>query len=210
MPLPVWLEDPLSEGRHSRVYGRGSIPVSVVPTPPGDVASDAARQRKLYAGKLTNNESDSSDLTVDGSSTPVEFSVDAESDRILTILQLRFLHHSKTMKMDSGLEPRTFGVAGLLATGLELEADQDGLTTSIWSDPVTNTADYWTYCDAGSLVNLVDGIAATVDYMLQIQTLLEPVVLMPGTKDRVVLRVNDDLSSLTLFEVFVFGIQELL
>lgn len=197
----------------------GALRVASLRPPSADRTRLNVEQVKQFVAFLKNS-SGSQDMTVDGSSTVAEFYVEAENDRIKWIEELRLVFHDTNMKLD-GTESRRFGSAAAspgLTNGLRLRAEQGGVVTDYFADPVQSIGEFYRYSGGpgfGSgvgtgIINDVDGIAAGTDLLIIRVGFRASVGLFPGSIDRVLVQVRDDLTSLTLFECQAYGTQELL
>lgn len=175
-------------------------------------------QVKVFAAFFTDS-AGSQDLTIDGATTPTTFSIfadAAESPLLRSVTEVRFVFHATNMKID-GIESRRFGptVAPGLTNGLRFYAFQNGITTELFTTPVTNIGEFYRYSGGDGaglidgLVNLVDAIAAGTDLLVVQYILPVPVKLYPGSVDCVCVDVQDDLSAagFALFEVQATGSQ---
>ncbi len=143
-------------------------------------------------------------MNVNGSVTPVEFSIQANDTQVISITRIRLIFHSTQMDM-SGIEARRFGAAAGIAglpNGLEAFVEQDG-EAPLFNEPVQHMSDFWTYTDG--FINAIAAIAASVDFLSWDIDLPVPIVIPAGVTDRVFFRINDDLTPLDLFQVIVRG-----
>lgn len=160
-----------------------------------------------WQGAFTSS-SLSTDLNVDGSTTPQVFSIEAEDDQVILIHEIRLLFHSTNMNI-SGNEIRRFGpvAAPGLTNGLRMEVHRGNRTGELLVAPVQNIGDFLVNARSPSdpLLNVVDGVSAGVDILLVKLGLLAPIGLFPGSRDRVEVYVQDDLTGLALFQAFAYG-----
>jgi hypothetical protein len=175
-------------------------------------------QVKALTGFLLDS-ADEDSLVYNGSSTAKDYAVKADADRIKWINELRLVIHDSQLRIDNN-EQRRFGSAHAsgLSNGLLLKAEQGGVVTSVFVDPVQRIGHFYRYAGGpgvgagieNGIINSVDGIAAGTDLLVVRIRFEAPIGLFPGSLDRVYITVQDDLSGLTLFEVQYSGTQELL
>jgi len=212
MSLPVNLRGHAS-GQTAEVLSNSAVCVTQVVTPASDVRASNAQQRKLLVTKFADD-AGATGMDVDGSSTAVPYRVKAEDDRIRTLLEVRIIHHATNMNLASN-ESRRFGptAAPGLTNGLDFTASQTGVMTSIFADPVQVIGDYYRYASGpNAIVNDVDAIAASTDFLMVTIPFHVPVVLMPGSNDCIDITVQDDLTAagFVLIEALAYGYQEVL
>ena len=212
--LPVELKDAEGSGRGVRVTSEGHV----VTTDWQDVAARDAKASEVSrirqtTGLLTTA-AGSSDMTVDGSSTAVEFTLGASSTDLCRISEFRMVFHDSQMVITSN-ESRRFGSAASspgLTNGLTLNVEQAGITANLFANPVVAIGNFYRYARSwggSGIVNDAAAISASVDYLgVTLYLPFAPIVLFPGSQDRIVLTVQDDLTSLTLFEVQYYGTVE--
>lgn len=169
-------------------------------------------QVKVFAAFFTDS-AGSQDLTIDGATTPTEFQIradTAEAPQLREVIEVRFVLQATNMNIN-GIESRRFGptVAPGLTNGLRFFAFQNGITTELFTTPVTNIGEFYRYSGgdgaavADGLVNLVDAVAVGTDLLVVQYILPAPVKLYPGSIDCICVMVQDDLSAagFALFEV---------
>jgi len=160
--------------------------------------------RLLYKDSVTDT-----DMAVDGSSTQQVFTVPVAEGQTIIIKKLIFEVHSTAADM-SGAEVYTFGAAGALTTGIDFLVRIGGTQRSLWPSAVKTLAHLYRYMKAADMDNLVDGIASGTDLVRGIYYPPSPIRLVgkspaSATPDRVVITIDDDLSGLTLMQVFAEG-----
>lgn len=207
MALPVYIQDPASS-RRIGVTSDGALQVSIIEGAAAELPIDTLTRRKLLRSFLKNN--GSKDLNVDGSTTPVEFTEAADTTRTKWITGLRLLLNGTNLEMNTN-DFRRFGTATAsntpLTNGVQLYVIQGGLQTDFFVDPITRMGDFFNYADA--YLNIINAITAQSDFLYFDFNFEQPVVIPPGTTDRVVFSVSDDLTNIELFTCIVRGYQEL-
>jgi hypothetical protein len=149
-------------------------------------------RRKVLVESLANS-SGSTDFRVDGSVTTQDFAIESEMDTLKSVCCLRLVFHDTQMSLGSA-EGSRFGSSASspgLTNGLRLFADQGGEETDIFITPVKAIAEFLEY---GEVFNQAGALGAGLDILVITLVLPEPIVLPPGSKDRLVLQVRDDLT----------------
>jgi hypothetical protein len=166
------------------------------------------RQKQLRAFLL--NSSSSKDLNVDGSVTPVEFALEGEEGSTKWVLRLRILLNDVNMEINTN-DFRRFGTATAAATpltnGIEFFTEQEGTVTDFVAEPITTIGEFMNY--ASEYTNFVNSVGTQEDFLSFDFAFDVPIVLPAGASDRIVCRINDDLTDVDLFQILAFGYQEL-
>ncbi len=158
--------------------------------------------------ELLRNSSNSGDLNVDGSVTPVEFELTSDDNLMLNIHRIRLLMQDAKCHLPSDGNRFGDGNPTGLANGLELFVEQGGLRTDFFFEPVQLLIDLLSYAtDYTSFANVY---GANDDYLSVDFDLFAPITLVPSSKDRIAARVSDDLSGFVQFNVICMGTQEVL
>lgn len=164
---------------------------------------------KIFVSTLKNS-SDSEDLNVDGSVTPVEFYIAAEPDKLKSIHHVRFVIHDTQTALGSS-EGRRFCSAAAspgLTNGLEFYIEQGGITTHIFNNPVKNIASFLNFTD--DYINEPGALGAGLDLLTIQINFTDPINIVPGGIDTITVKISDDLTEIDLFNIIAFGSQELL
>jgi len=187
------IKDGQGTGRTATVTSANALLVSVLPQsskgiPPSDLSS--LRQLRQFF----NDPSGSPNQVVDGSASPVEFSVLAQTGITKWITGFRLIVQGQNTDLSTNDFRRYSQVGGGLANGVDIEAIQSGATTVITGAGAVQTmGQYLRYAD--DFVNISSAISAAVDYLHLDFAFDQPVVLTEGTNDRLLIRVNDDLTA---------------
>lgn len=207
MPITTTIKG-AKDGSVAKVATNGGLCVVVAPRPPSQWTAQEVEQKKSLVGLLATA-AGSSDLGVDGSVTEVDFVAGAPAAKIHWVTEVRLTLHSSLMKLDSN-EIRRFGPAAAapgLTNGLRLIARQNGAEVDLWTSAgVKNLGDFYRYSE--TVQGVTDGVSAGVDFVVVRLILPVPIGLYPGSKDQVILRIQDDLTTLTLFEAVCLGWSE--
>jgi hypothetical protein len=185
------IHDGLGTDRTATVTPANALLVQVLPeTSRGVPASDLSSLRLLQEFFVNSG---SSNQVVNGSVTPVEFSVQAASLVTKWITGFRLIIEGNNFELATS-NFRSYGatVAGL-TNGVQIEAVQSGVTTNIAAEPILVAGDYLNYAD--DFVNIVNAISAQADYLQFTFVFDQPVVLTEGSTDRLLIRIRDDLTA---------------
>lgn len=200
MTLDARIQDPLTGERMA--LRNGVIPTYALRAPGFVLAPEDVRNMGPWSSQIGD------DLNVDGSTTPQEFTVTSSQAEVILVKEVRLLFHAANAKLDSN-EVRRFGpvAAPGLTNGLRVYSVQQGVESDLFVSPVKTMGDFFTYARAGAspVANIVDGVSAGVDIVVITIDLLAPVGLYPSSLDRLVVKVQDDLTGLALFNAFAFG-----
>ena len=159
--------------------------------------------------------SGSNDMRVDGSSTPVEFTVEAKSDRDIWVkLVSPFIS-------DPGARLDEFGNLPALTNGLDFKFKNDNLGEVIIQEEIQRNLDFFRFCHStpglgdGEKAFLLDisggggsdSYAPVMDFSFT-HGLIYGLRLSKGSRDKLTFTVNDDLSTgITTFNIKAFGLQ---
>ena len=193
MPVKTEIKDGRGTGRTASVTDANALLVTVLPQtskgiPPDDLAS--LRQLREFFVDSVGSE----DQIVDGSTTSVEFKVNADTGITKWITGFRLIVQGQTTDLSSQDFRRYAQTASGLTNGVDIETFQGGTTTIITgAGAVLTMGEYLRYAD--DFTNIVSAISANVDYLHFDFTFDQPVVLAEGSADAVIIRINDDLTA---------------
>jgi len=213
MAAPRTIVDGHGTKNRLKINGEGEIGVVIHDHPPIDerVTSYPFRQYFTDDGESTGD----NDMIVDGSTTPQEFYIAAKEDKDVYI---------KTISVRLGgtgtVNLSTFGALSALSTGLDLEFSNNVLGEVTIADEIKTNLDFVRIglstapVGTGGDAFLLDvqGGGSEDTYLPVIdlsQTFGFPwgLRLQKGSKDRLLLRVNDALAGLITFNAIGYGIQ---
>lgn len=145
----------------------------------------------------TGGGSPSSDLLVDGSVTPVEFSYNADTTHDISIQEIKFTLASNSVTFGSGY----FGaVSGPLANGLLIEITSNGQTGALAN--LTQNESFVNFASPGGFTWVV----SSKDMLSSAYLIGGGLKLYAGTSDKVKVTVRDDIDSAGVyFRCFVKG-----
>jgi len=206
MSLPTKIVDGIGRGHECGVTAQNALRVAVVTTSAADQTLEELTQRRLYRGFL-RDAGGSNDLTIDGSTTSVEFYLAAESGVTRWITSVRVLLNDTGMEINTA-DFRDFGSGHTsgLTNGLQFWVEQAGAQTDLFIDPIKTIGGFMDFAD--SYVNFVNAIGSQEDFLSFDFNFEVPIVLPPDSQDRIVIKVRDNLVSVDLFTVIARGYQE--
>jgi len=194
--------------REARVTRDHAVLITQVDADGFETPDAVLTRYKLYRSFLTTS-SGSKNLNVDGSVTPVEFSISATTGKILNITQLRVLLNGTYFEMNTN-DFRRFGAAtvggGSLTNGITLKAIQGGEVTNLFAEPIKQSGDFFNYAD--DFVNLVNAVSAQSDFLSFDFEFEQAVVLPEAVDDKLIMTISDNLTAIDLFQVIARGYQE--
>jgi len=209
MAMPIYIQDPAT-GRRLQVSPDGALRVEILEGAAAELPVEVLTRRKVLRDFLRDQAS-AIDLAVDGSSTPVEFREEADTERTKWITSARVLFNGANMEMNTN-DFRRFGAATASQTplnnGLEFFVIQGGVQSNFFISPIVRMGDFFDYADG--YLNIVNAVSAQSDFLYFDFRFEQPVVIPPSTTDRVVMRVSDNLTSIDVFHVIIRGYQELI
>lgn len=208
MTIKLHIGDGEGTGLVAGVTESHALKVQVLPQSSRGVAPEDLSNLRQLREYLTDG-TGSSAMNVNGGVTPVEFSVDAEVGITRWITGMRILMEGADLEINTN-DFRRFGQAatGALAVGVEIEADQAGAVTAIASEPIVYLGDFLNYAD--EYTNLVNSVSSQSDFISFIVRFDAPIVLTEGSSDRLLVRINDDLTAIDSFQCIARGYQEFL
>lgn len=192
MSIKTRIHDGLGTDRTASVTPANALLVQVLPeTSKGVPASELSSLRLLQ--EFFVDGTGSSNQVVNGSVTPVEFSIRAASLVTKWITGFRLNIEGNNFELATS-NFRGYGalVAGL-TNGIQIQAEQGGVATNIAAEPILIAGDYLNY--AADFVNIVNAITAQADFLQFTFTFDQPIVLTEGSTDRLVIRIRDDLTA---------------
>lgn len=184
--------DGLGSGRTVMVTEASALLVSTIPETARGM-DPSYLNNLLTLVETFKNAAGSDDQVVDGSTTPVEFSIQAEPGVTKWITGFRMVIQGSALDIASNTIRKYSQAAAGLSNGIDIEAFQAGVTTPLAPSPVQTIADYFLY--QREFVSLSSAISAQEDLLTFDVEFDRPVVLVSGTTDRVTVRINDDLTS---------------
>mgnify|MGYP003660116145 CR=1 FL=1 len=157
----------------------------------------------------------STTLAVNGSSTPVTFTLAPGNQVGYEVRALVLTFHSTAMDLGAAADMRVLGAAGLLTNGIRVYESRGtpAVEVDIFPTPVKATVQFFRYATwSGAGVQVsghTDGVAAGTDALsVTISWPIEdPLTLRSRSADTLTVRIADNLTGLALFEAHAVGRQ---
>ena len=209
MALKTYIADGEGTGRIAGVTPNNELKVTVSPyTSVGRTTTELTVQ-KQYNGFLVDS-TNSADMDVDGSSVSVEFSLVPPTGRVLYVNSFRILMNGTSLEINTN-DFRRFGMAAVapgLTNGVLVYVIQGDVTTNLFIDPIKTIGQFLDY--ATDFTNLVNSVGTQEDFLSFDFRFDVPVVLVPGSNDKIVIEVRDNLTAIDLFRCVAKGYQEVI
>lgn len=193
MAIKAEIKDGLGSSRAASVIPSNALLVAPVPTTARGISpATVANLRQLVEG--FTDEAGSQSQAVDGSTVSVEFSLRAKVGLTRWVTGYRVIIFGERMNLGSSGEIRRYASqGGGLSTGIDVEVEQQGQTLSVTTAPVQTIGDWLLYSD--DFTNLVNAVSASEDFLRLDFNFPSPVVLTEGSQDRLLIRINDDMTA---------------
>lgn len=195
-------------GKGAKVNGEGELSVVVHPHPPIDEEVNALPYRAYFLDGASN------DMTIDGSSTSVDFSINASQDFDIYVKSISVI-------IGDGGSPalNKFGALTALANGVEFVyfnqllggyTLHDGIKSNLeflrLGEPIgfgdSTTAALADVSGGGTEKSYLPNIDMAKSYGLAYG-----LRLVKGTTDKLIFRINDSLTGLTTMNAIAYGIR---
>lgn len=190
------------------VEASGAVSVVERPFPPFDVMQNVRPFREFLTDDGTP--SGSSDMLVDGSVTPVDFFVEAPQTEDLYVTRISFIVVDQNMTLNQ------FGNIGALTNGLRLFYTDELGEVDI-ADALQTNFDFVRLCSGlpsfgegtnAFIANNVDFISEGIIPVLDLKDTFGfrwGLEFRNGSKQKLVLRVRDDITGIDAMNVIVYG-----
>jgi len=209
MALEVQIIDSTGTGKGLKINSENEIPVVVHTHPPLDEEQETYPFRQFM-----KTSAGSSDMIVDGSSTAVDFMIDAVGDRDIFIKTVSFRIGDANCTLDK------FGALTALTTGCAMYYQNDALGAITIADSLKTNLDLIRLgvstqgIGTGSSAYILDVAGGnTEDTYLPVINFTEVfglpwgLRLKKGSRDKLYFRVNDALAGLVTFNAIAYGVQ---
>ena len=211
MSIKTLIEDGRGRGNKAKIDEDGALAVVVHPHPPKDETDAAFPFREYFTD--TGLPTGSNDMRVNGSATPIDFSVQAISDKDVYIKSVSIVI------VDAGASLSEFGNLSALTNGIEFcwETQDEGIIV-IAESLQTNFdfvrlaigepsfGDGATAFTASNISGQSEGFLPVLDFQ-KIFGLQYGIKLRKGTKDRLFFRINDNITAIDEFDAIAYGIK---
>ena len=193
MPIKTEIVDGRGSGRSAGVTPGLAVEVVRIPDTARGLPDEVVTNLSVLIERFSDDAGSVSQV-VDGSITPVEFAIREEKGFTKWVTGFRLVIIGPNFDITTN-QIRGYGATGGggLANGIDIEIKQKGLVTPIALDPIQSTADYFPYQEG--FLNLVGAITAADDLLNLDFVFQKPVVITSGSKDRVLIRINDDMTA---------------
>lgn len=194
---------------HQEVNSQSSARVGSLPIPTLEQDREEALMIRPYYESLTNA-TFGNDMTQDGSITPVEFRVASDPTHTYTVYKLLvWIESGNLMDFHSG-DRLVFGSAGFLANGIRIvhRSDANEGTIDLMPYPIQDLQSFVFLSDKSQFINALHGSGGN-DTVFLTYDLPHPAVNYWNENIRVVVQINDDLTSLDRFEMVALGTREI-
>jgi len=187
-------------GKQLKINGEGEISVNVHTHPPTDEVVESLPFRTYFENAGSN------DMIVNGSSTPVEFSVNSDAD---------FDYYIKSLSVklaDATSQFNEFGALTALSNGVDFEWVSQRVGAITIHDGIKDNIEWFrlsnTPITINSIIDLSGGGADAIVVQIDLAQLFgNPwgVRLEKDTTDKLLFRVNDNLAGLDEFNIIAYG-----
>ena len=207
MSIDVKITDATGTSIGAEVTGQNALKVLSIPETSKGLPPEDLSNLRLYRDFLKN--AGSEDLNVDGSTTPVEFSIAAEEARTIWLTGVRFLFEGNNLEMNTQ-DFRRFGTATTsntaLTNGVLFRVEQSGETVNVVAEPIGIMGDFFSYAD--DYLNLINAVSSQSDFLYFDFDFDKPIVLAEGGSDKIFVTIQDDLTAIDKFQIIARGYQE--
>lgn len=212
--LPVHLIDGHGSGNKLKINGEGEIPVVIHTHPPIDEQVESFPFSQYFTDDGTST--GDNDMRVDGSSTSVPFYISAKEDKDIWIKSISI------RISDANSDLNKFGALAALTNGISWEYSNNNLGEVTIQDEIKTNLDFMRIALASAAIGGSDAFKADVggggagadDTYLPVIDMTQTfgfawgLRLSRGSKDKLIFRVNDDLSTgMDQFDILAFGVQ---
>ena len=211
MSIKALIEDGTGRGNKAKVDEDGAMAVVVHPHPPKDETDSAFPFRQYFTDN--GNGSGNNDMRVNGSATPIDFSVQTNPDKDVYIKSVSIVI------VDAGASLSEFGNLPALTNGVEFcwETQDEGII--VIAEALQTNFDFVrlaigepsfgdgaTAFTASNISGQSEGFLPVLDFQ-KIFGLPYGIKLRKGTKDRLFFRINDNITNIDEFNAIAYGIK---
>ena len=187
-----------ANGQQLKVNGEGEITASIHTHPPTDEKIESLPFRSYFLNAGSN------DMRVNGATTPVEFSIDTDADYDY------FIKAINIKLADAGAKFNLFGALTALTNGIEFIWRSQSIGELTIHDGIKDNLEWYRLANiTPSIIDLSGGGADAVIVTVDMKILFSSnwgVRLTKGTTDKLIFRVNDNLSAgLDEFNIIGYG-----
>jgi hypothetical protein len=208
MTINTILEDGRGTGNRVKISDEGELHVVVHNHPPDEESTLAEPLREF----LTNS-AGASDMRVDGSTTNVIFSIEADAEKDIYIRSLSFVI------ADASATLNKFGNLAALTNGCVLAWSNQSLGETIIGDNLTTNFEFVRLClgnpsfgdgtaafRAGNVAGASEGYIPVLNFQ-DVFGMDYGIRLRRGTTDKITLTIRDNVSGVDQFNAIAYGIK---
>jgi hypothetical protein len=189
-----------SDGKPIKVNGEGEIGTVVHTHPPRNESIQSLPFRSYFLNGASN------DMRVDGSSTPVEFSIDADADYDYFIKSMSVKLSDPSAKLDK------FGNLTALTNGVSFRWESQEIGELTIHDGIKDNLEFFRLSkQKAEIIDLSGGGADAIVVTIDLAEMFgNPwgVRLTKGTTERLVMQVNDNLGTgIVEFNIIGYGVK---
>jgi len=207
MPIRSTIKDGKGSSNEAEVTLDKSLRVTSFPPSPAVMKEsgflDILKERHILIDTLKNS-SGSEGLDVDGSTNSQDFYIESENDKVKQIDYVKFIIEDKKLQISSG-EASRFGDAYAtgLTNGIRMFAYTSGSEDDIFFEPIKALGDFYRFSE--SIVNDTDVTVDNTDVFVAKIDFPAPLTIIPASFDKLVVRIQDDLTATYRFNVIAYG-----
>lgn len=187
-----------SSGKALKVNGEGEITVSQHTHPPLDEEIESLPFRSYFLNNGSN------DMRVNGATTPIEFSIEADEnyDYYIKALNVKLA--------DTGAAFNEFGNLTALTNGVEFIWRSQDIGELTIHEGIKDNLEWFRLANVNPIIidlsgGGADAVVVTVDLKILFSSIWG-LRLKKGTKDKIIFRVNDNLASgIDEFNIIGYG-----
>lgn len=194
MSVRSHIEDGQGTSTLAKVMPNNALRVSnFPPISAAGLTADELTNVKFYQ-EFFSNSAGATDMNVDGSVTAVDFEIQSELNLVKWINEFRINIEGEQFEISTN-DFRSFGAVASpgLTNGIEIFTIQSGVRTDISSEPIRISGEFLNYSD--DFTNFVNAISSQGDFLQLIFRFSQPIALPQGVPDRLVVRIQDDLTA---------------
>jgi hypothetical protein len=194
MSINTQIEDGLGSGRNAQVTPGNALLVQNYPAISGrGLPAEQLTAIRLLRQFLTTSAGATSMIVAGTAANPFDFEVRAEEGVTKWVTGFRMNVESNNFNLGSN-DFEDFGaVSSPLTNGVEIFVVQGGFQVDVSAQPIRTLGNFLNYTD--EFTNFINAVGSSGDFFQAVFAFDQPVVLPEGTQDKLVIRIQDDLTS---------------
>lgn len=194
MGINSQIEDGLGSGRTVQVTPGNALLVQNYPAISGrGLPIEQLTAIRLLRQFFATSAGSTSMIVAGTAASPFDFQIDAAEGVTKWITGFRINVQSNNFNLGSN-DFEDFGaVASPLTNGVEIFAVQGGTQVDVSAQPIRTLGNFLNYTD--EFTNFINAIGSSGDYFQAVFAFDQPIVLPEGTQDKLVIRIQDDLTT---------------